>query len=231
MARTANRKLSIDVVLLEQNPLAERYLKGLLRATHNIKIIGGQRPNARKMNAPYEPSILIIDAGSLPAPLGRYLRFVRTGFPKGALLMLGKPLSSEDLCRLLMMGVKGYIPYDEVEKDLSGAIDSLRQGRMWVPAETLEQFALFVGEQSRPKQPKGSLFTEREKVILGLLHRRLSNKEIGSALGIADRTVKFHMEKIFDKLGVRDRQSAAEMFEPSEPIAIDEMRILLPAIA
>jgi len=229
--RSVNTKRSIEVFLLEQNPLAARYLKSLLRASHKIKIYIGDGPLPSKSDAHVETSVLLIDVASLPDSLGGYLCSLRARFQKYDLLLLGRPLKGQDLCRLLMMGVKGYIPYDEVEKDLSNAIDSLRQGHMWVPTEILEQFALFVGEQTKPKQRNRSLFTEREKVVVGLLHRRLSNKEIGSALGISDRTVKFHLEKIFDKLGVRDRHSVAEMIKPSELIETKETPSLRPTLA
>lgn len=217
-ARKANTKHVVEVLLLGQSPLAARYLKHLLRANHKIKARFGANLFLSKADRHFEPSVLIVDEASIPVSQSRYLWLVRVGFPDGALLILGRPINGQDLCRLLMMGVKGYIPYDEVEKDLVCAIDSLTQGRMWVPADILEQFALFVGELTKPKQANRSIFTGREKVVLGLLHRRLSNKEIGLALRISDRTVKFHLEKIFDKLGVRDRHSVAEVIRNTELI-------------
>jgi DNA-binding CsgD family transcriptional regulator len=51
--------------------------------------------------------------------------------------------------------------------------------------------------------------TSREKDVLGLLLRRLSNKEIASILGITDRTVKFHVGNLLNKLQVRSRHELA----------------------
>jgi len=229
--RTVNTKQGVEVWLVEQNPLVARYLKYLLHASHKVKVYIGERPFPAKSGTHVEPSVLIIDEATLPASLNRYLWVLRARFPKDALLLIGRPLNDQDLCRLIIMGVKGYIPYDEVEKDLSCAINSFREGHMWFPAGVLEQFALFVGEKTRPKQANHSVFTEREKVVLGLLHRRLSNKEISSALGITGSTVKFHLEKIFDKLGVRDRHSVAEMIKHTEFIETKEKPALRPALA
>jgi DNA-binding NarL/FixJ family response regulator len=219
-ARNPKSKQSIDVVVFEQNPLAARYLKHLLYANHKIRIHNSQDPFPSGGSEQLEPCVLIIDESSFPDSLGQDLFSLRARFPKGA-----------DLCRLLMMGVSGYIPYDKVEKDLARAIDSLRKGHMWVPAEILEKFALLVEEQSRLMQAKRADFTGRQKVVPELLHRRLSNKEISSALGISDRTVKFHLEKIFDKLGVRDRHSVADMIENTEFFGEKEKSVPLPVHA
>ena len=54
-------------------------------------------------------------------------------------------------------------------------------------------------------------FSAREVEILLQLTEGLSNKEIAAKLHITESTVKFHLVKIFDKLGVHDRHSAAEM--------------------
>ena len=52
------------------------------------------------------------------------------------------------------------------------------------------------------------ILTAREGLIIGLLQRRLSNKEIGAALGISENTVKFHLSNIYRKLGVANRTQA-----------------------
>jgi DNA-binding CsgD family transcriptional regulator len=55
----------------------------------------------------------------------------------------------------------------------------------------------------------------REKEVAALLERRLCNKEIGSALGICERTVRFHLGNIFKKLGVSDRYSLIDLLRTS----------------
>jgi DNA-binding NarL/FixJ family response regulator len=51
--------------------------------------------------------------------------------------------------------------------------------------------------------------TQREKQVLALLVEGLSNKEIAQALGISARTVNFHLENVYGKLGVSSRTEAA----------------------
>ena len=52
--------------------------------------------------------------------------------------------------------------------------------------------------------------TPREKTVLDLLQRRLSDKEIAANLGTTRRTVKFHLQNLYRKLEVHDRHSAAD---------------------
>lgn len=59
--------------------------------------------------------------------------------------------------------------------------------------------------------PDGALLTTREREVLTLVSRGLSNPEIGAALGIRAGTAKIHVERILSKLGVADRMGAAAL--------------------
>jgi DNA-binding CsgD family transcriptional regulator len=61
-------------------------------------------------------------------------------------------------------------------------------------------------DAARHASGSGDALTDREHEVLHLLERRLSNKEIASILRITERTVKFHVGNILDKLNLRSRQ-------------------------
>ena len=63
-------------------------------------------------------------------------------------------------------------------------------------------------ESARTRLPTYSSFTEREREILGLLSRRLSNKEIARVTLLSGNTVKYHLKNVFTKLGVGSRLEA-----------------------
>jgi DNA-binding NarL/FixJ family response regulator len=52
-------------------------------------------------------------------------------------------------------------------------------------------------------------FSERQVAVLTLVAKGLSNRAIGATLFISEATVKYHLQHIFEKLGVRDRTEAA----------------------
>lgn len=67
---------------------------------------------------------------------------------------------------------------------------------------------------SQPNSQEG--LTDRQRAVLNLVMRDLSNKEVAEALHIAANTVKFHLSGIFHKLGVGDRHTRREVVNRQE---------------
>ena len=84
--------------------------------------------------------------------------------------------------------------------ELESAIRAVHAGGRKIPGVVAERLAGRMG---------GSDLTGRELEVLELIVRGRSNKEIGSALGISEATVKSHINSILGKLGVTDRTQAA----------------------
>ena len=78
-----------------------------------------------------------------------------------------------------------------------------------MPVQTAEGFSPWQ-DKARMGFASPGVLTPQEGIILSLLStRNLSNKEIGNRLRISERTVKFHLTNMFDKLGVRSRHALA----------------------
>ncbi len=69
----------------------------------------------------------------------------------------------------------------------------------------------------RPYEEQAPQLTAREREILALVGQAKSNQEIADVLGISVRTVRVHMQNIFDKVGVHDRHEAARVQEAVAP--------------
>jgi DNA-binding NarL/FixJ family response regulator len=135
------------------------------------------------------------------------LRSFRERFPEGKALVVGRTLAPDELCRLLFLGVRGFVAYEDVAADLCRAARSLAEGHLWVAREVLERFASYASRVAQLERRRPKVFTAREALILGLVEREMCDKEISAALGITGRTVRFHLQNIFAKLGVHDRQA------------------------
>jgi two-component system, NarL family, nitrate/nitrite response regulator NarL len=106
----------------------------------------------------------------------------------------------------LNWGIDGFLELHKTwHTELPLAIRSILQGQPWVPPEVLLAFV----KQSRAlldsQRLHGHFRTAREGEILQLLMRRLTNKDISSLLAISERTVKFHVSNILNKLQADDR--------------------------
>jgi len=208
--RVQNRKRAIAVCLVERNPLAARYLLGILQQDPNIKVLSEEDvlsgPGRRAMEV-----IFVIDVDTLSDPVASYLTVLRSRFPDARTLLVGEEPSADELRRLPFLGIQGFVSYYHLEDQLCLALRAISEGDAWFAPQVLSDF-LDYSRAFRPVKAsdgrREEVLTPREKTIVGLLKRRLGNKEIAAALKISESTVKFHLSNIFKKLGVRDRNSA-----------------------
>jgi DNA-binding NarL/FixJ family response regulator len=99
----------------------------------------------------------------------------------------------------LRAGVRAVLPQDAAPVELRAAVGAVAAGLVVVPSEP--------AGPSAPGGPTGPL-TPRERQVLDLLAEGLSNKAIAARLAIRERTVKFHIGAIFEKLDVTSRTEA-----------------------
>jgi DNA-binding NarL/FixJ family response regulator len=93
------------------------------------------------------------------------------------------------------------------------------EGQFWVPPEVLAAYVKQVRALLSAQRLPGHSLTAREIQVLQLLMRRLTNREISSALKISDRTVKFHVSNILSKLSLDDRRGLLpDNFRLSTPL-------------
>src|SRR5487761_161200 len=170
------------VILIENSPLAARYLESIL--SHRARTLTEYAIlSARSGLTPNKTSI-IVDTGTLRTPLARYLRSLRFRLPEIKLCLLGSRPSLDDLCRLLIMGIEGFVSYDKVEGQLDSALSAISAGRIWVPRRVLDKFIQLSNGLTGRKGISPAILTQREKSIVELLRvGKSSNKEISSSLG------------------------------------------------
>lgn len=91
------------------------------------------------------------------------------------------------------------------QRELLHAIEAIQQGRIWVNPEVLLAFVAQARALLDRQLAHGQFLTAREGEVAQLLMRRFANKEISAALGISERTVKFHVSNVLSKLQLDDR--------------------------
>jgi DNA-binding NarL/FixJ family response regulator len=110
----------------------------------------------------------------------------------------------------LRAGASGFLLKDAPPEQLIAGIHTVAAGEaLLAPSITQRVIQAFVSMPSRP-QPSADLadLTAREREVLGLLARGLSNAEIASRLVITETTTKTHVARVLAKLGLRDRVHA-----------------------
>lgn len=161
------------------------------------------------------PRLFLLDGCSLTLPLGPLSSRLRGNSPGSKFLVLLAPDHSgrSEMVRLFHWGIDGMLVLDHKWKEeLPKAVLALLGNRLWVPRQVL---AVFVNQMKtlldRQLLPGHSL-SAREAQALQLLFRRLTNKEIACELHISERTAKFHVCNVLNKLGLENRKNLLESF-------------------
>jgi len=126
--------------------------------------------------------------------------------PSVKIIATGNQHSEELALRALGAGAKGFIEESATAEDFRHAIRHVHDGGVWASPQLLSKFIERVTAIPRPAMETGPLvFSDREREVLHLLVSGRSNKEIGAALNIEERTVKMHVASLMRKAGVANR--------------------------
>ena len=126
--------------------------------------------------------------------------------PSVRMIATGNSRSDEMALRALCAGAKGFVEESASAEEFKEAIRVVDSGSVWASRQLLSKFIERVTTIPRDvRREEPLVFTEREREVLHLLVAGHSNREIGNALGIEERTVKMHVAKLMRKAGVSNR--------------------------
>ena len=113
-------------------------------------------------------------------------------------------------------GAQGYLLKDIQPRDLVQAIRETHQGKAQLHPDIARRLMTAVSGGAPIKEPQHAALpaellelTERERAVLDLIARGLTNREIAEKMVISEKTVKTHVSNVLDKLGLEDRTRAA----------------------
>jgi DNA-binding NarL/FixJ family response regulator len=194
----------IRVCIVENERLVREGLRRVLEMDAELEVIGEARDGveALQLFAEKKPDVALLDI-RMPRLDGIGVLQKCATTPCLVLTTFDDP---DAFLHAVRAGARGYLLKDASPAELSEAIRCVAKGGTWIKPAITESVvrALRSGE----KEPEDSALTAREIEVLRLLAGGFSNREIGSALGVAERTVKNHVSAILQKLWVRDRTRA-----------------------
>jgi len=210
------------VYLIEYNHLAGIYLRNLLKPNYAVHIIRCCSDNQIRLECSSD-SLVIIDAESLPFRLSECVHWVSSSFHGARILVIGREATVDDICDLIWIGMHGIISPEAIS-EIHSAIESVGSGHPWIRQEILEKFVCYSSVLAETlRRRHHSIITAQESRVISLLRKKYSNKEIGAALAITERTVKFHLANIFEKVGAHDRSSALDLILRGDLVHFKEM--------
>lgn len=216
----------VRILIIDDHTLFRRGLIALLARDARLQIVGdaGDAGEGLRRAQELQPDVILLD-NHLPGVLGiAVLPALREAAPGARLLMLTVSEDENDLSAALRAGAAGYLLKTTEGDDLVAAILRVVAGESVVAPEMTSKLvsAYRVAAESAAPAPAAPApaatpggaaalagLSPREIEVLRGIARGDSNKEIARDYGIAETTVKIHVQHILRKLGVATRVQAA----------------------
>jgi DNA-binding NarL/FixJ family response regulator len=204
---------TVRVLLVDDQELVRSGLRRILRRRDGFVVVGecedGDEVPAAV--AEHAPDVVVMDLRMRRVSGIEATRRLRADEGAPPVLVLTTFDDDELLSAALRAGASGFLLKDSPAEDVAKGVVAVAQGQALLdPAVTgrvLDRFRE-APEPSAAGVPEVEELTAREREVLELMGRGLSNGEIAATLVISEVTVKSHVGRIFTKLDLRDRAAA-----------------------
>ncbi|MGL3198659.1 MULTISPECIES: response regulator [Curtobacterium] len=194
------------VLLVDDHALVRSGLRAVLGTTDDCEVVGeaATGEEAVAIAPALRPDLVVMDL-SMPGAGGvDATARLRAEVPDARVLVLTTFSDDHRVRAALSAGATGYLLKDAAPEEVVAAVRAAARDE--TPIDPRVARSLLPGA---PVVDRGPDLPPRERDVLVRLARGLSNKQIASELGIAERTVKVHVGSLFRRIGVADRTSAA----------------------
>jgi DNA-binding NarL/FixJ family response regulator len=187
----------IRIVVVDDHPVVREGLVAALARRDDFTIAASFGSAEELLAARFSADVILLDL-ELPGLSGIDV-LPRLTVPA---LVLTAYASDEQIDAVLRAGARGYLLKGAALEEIERAIRTVARGEMYLDSRIASRVAALA------HAPR---LSPRERDVLRLVVEGNSNKEIAAALKVAERTVKFHMTSIFNKLGAENRAQAVSI--------------------
>jgi DNA-binding NarL/FixJ family response regulator len=196
----------IRVVLADDHQLVIEGLRGLLSSEPDIEVVAVVTDGDAMLNAleQYRPDVAVLDLQMPVRDGASCLREIRRRALPVRVLVLTAFSDGESIQSALEGGADGFALKTAPPRQTVDAIRQVGLGNMVFPPAARK----WLQGQHRDQESAPDL-SSREWEVLELAAKGLSNQQIAETLTVSENTIKFHLQNIFQKLGVSNRTEAA----------------------
>jgi two-component system, NarL family, response regulator LiaR len=203
----------IRVLICDDQDVVLEGLKAILRTASGIDVIGVAHDGAQALDliAENQPDVVLMDL-KMPEMNGiQATRRIRENYPEVKVLVLTTYDADEWVFDAIRGGASGYLLKDTPREELIAAIKGTAEGKTHVDPGVAGKLFTQFAQLATPTLGSsiGESLSEREREVLNLMARGLSNADIAQRLYLSEGTVKNYVSSILNKLGVSDRTQAA----------------------
>ena len=199
------------VVLADDQDLMRGGLRVILESEPGMTVVGEARTGAEavRLVEQLEPDVICLDVQMPDVDGLEAARRIAALQTRTAVLILTTFDRDDYLFEALRAGASGFLLKNASPEKLIEAVQTVAAGdALLAPDVTRRVIQRFTSGQVVVPDPAIDTLTEREREVLGLVAKGMTNAEIARALFLGEATVKTHVSKVLLKLGLRDRIQA-----------------------
>lgn len=198
----------IKLLLVDDHGIVREGLRALLEDGEGFVIVGEASNGDEACEAVrrLQPDIVLMDLKMPGLPASDAIRVIRASSSDVKVIALTSYAEDGQVREIMAAGAAGYILKDVTKSDFVAALRIVASGQTWL--HPLAQRSLIEQLRNRQADPM-ALLTQRERSVLDLIARGMSNRQIGDQLHLTEGTVKGYVSTILAKLKLEDRTQAA----------------------
>ena len=198
----------IGILIVDDHPVIRYGLTGLFGTVSDFRVLGEavNCTDCCEKVISLKPDIVILDLEMEDATGVEALENLIHASPDVPVIIYSSYCDDQRVVDAIRLNIHGYLRKDTPIRNLIDAVRLVHQGKTFLdPAITSK----VINQLGHTNDQQALILSEREKQVLRLLAKGKRNKDIASRLFVSERTVKFHVSSVFDKLGVSNRTEAA----------------------
>lgn len=199
------------IVIADDHPMFREGLAAMLATLPDTEVVGqaGDGKEAVALAARLQPDIVLMDL-HMPELNGvEATRRISAEHPQVSVLVLTMLADDDSVFAAVRAGARGYLLKEAPRDDIVRALDAVAAGQAVLDPHVAQRVLGAVAP--RPPSPDPATFphlTEREREILDLIARGLTNSAIAGRLFVSEKTVRNHVSNVFAKIHARNRAEA-----------------------
>ncbi|WP_417584373.1 response regulator [Pelagibacterium sp.] len=199
------------IVIVDDHPIFRSGLTQTLELEPDFDVVaqGESGTEAIVLAGRHRPDMLLLDVAMATGGVDVIPDVLKVS-PNTLVVMLTASTKVNDVSRSLDLGAVSYLLKGTTARELLNAVKEIFDGRVQISPRLLGDL---ISQQQihslSPEQEAIAKLTDQEARVLRLVSQGFSNAEIGRTLEVQEKTVKFHLSNIFEKLAVRNRVEAA----------------------
>lgn len=216
-ARFAAEQLHVDdlverpmrVLIVDDHPVVRMGLSAALSQQPEINVVGQCKdiPEMLKALENENPDVIILDLALEDVPELEALRVLRQTNPDINVIIYTAHDEADLIVEAVELGLQGFLLKSSDPTELIKALKVVHNGGTLLQPEVATKLLQHMHRAKNGQEPENQL-SGRETEVLRLIAEGKSNCQIGSALFISERTVKFHVSSILSKLNAQNRTEA-----------------------